>query len=494
MDFIETKHLVALIILIGIGSLGMLLTLLWQRMRDIALFVLVCGAIVMEKMDVTFAGTFWYRGTSRGIEISALDLIPLCLLVATLLLPRYPRGRFYWPASLGMLLIYFAYCCGSVLNSTPQMYGVWELTKMFRGILVFLAAALFVRSRRELQIVVAGLCGAVCIEALNALEQRFFKGALRPPGTLDHANTLSTYLCTVGPVLVAAAMSNWSKWLRWAAGLSWVMAAGAELLTLSRLGVPVFALVSTCTALACTSWRLTKQKVLIAAVVAAAVSVFLSFSWHSLMARYMAGNVREELTDKSGHDVETRGVYWKMAFMMVQDHPYGVGLNNWSYYVGKDYGPELGYPYHDYDEFKWVPTKQDAAETLLPPAADTLPALTLGELGIAGLIVFTLVWMRWFQMGTVFLGNRLNEDPMHRMALGFLFGTAGIFMQSATEWTYKQTAVMFTFHVMMGSLASLYRLRRRAKKEARQRAHEELDPIVEIEIDPSPAPAAPATE
>jgi hypothetical protein len=145
-----------------------------------------------------------------------------------------------------------------------------------------------------------------------------------------------------------------------------------------------------------------------------------------------------------------------------------VGLNNWSYHVAKTYGPAMGYAYSDYDDIKWVPDKEDTYEIFHPPAADSLPALTLGELGMAGAIIFLLVWVRWFQMGAVFLRDRLNDDPTHRLAIGFLFGTLGIFIQSATEWTYRQTVVMFTFHVMLGALASLYYRRRRALAEERK--------------------------
>jgi hypothetical protein len=450
---------------VAFGSAGFFATLLSQRIRDIALFVLMCGAVVVTRMDVTFMGMFWYRGTSRGIEISALDVLPACLLVATLLLPRYPRGRFYWPASLGLMLVYFVYCCVSVGTSEPQVYGVWELTKILRGILVFLAAALFIRTRRELAIVVGALCLAVILEGSNALEQRFLKGAFRTPGTFEHENTFSTYLVMVGPVLLAAAMSKWSVWLRWFAGVACLFAAGAELLTLSRLGVPAFALVMIGTALACSSWRITLQKAVIGITAAIVVGAMVIVSWDGLKARYAQSNIRAELFDEKA--VETRGVYWRLALAMVEDHPHGVGLNNWSYYVAKTYGPALGYAYSDYDEIKWVPDRDDAYEIFHPPAADSLPALTLGELGLTGLIVFLAIWLRWFQMGAVFLRGRLNDDPMHRMALGLLFGTLGIFLQSTTEWTYRQTSVMFTFHVMMGALAGLYRARRMAIKAAK---------------------------
>jgi hypothetical protein len=477
---IETKHILALIILVAFGSAGFFTTLIWQRMRDVMLFALVFGAVLLEKMDVTFLGQYWYRGTSRGIEISAVDVAPLCLLIATLLLPRYRGGRFFWPASLGLMLVYFAYCCVSVANATPQLYGVWELAKVFRGIIVLVAAALFVRSRRELAIVVVAIGCAVWLEAGNSLEQRFFKGAFRPPGTLDHENTLSTYLCTVGPVLMAATMANWSKWLRWFAGISCLLAAGTELLTLSRMGIPVFAVTVTATAIMCTSWKITRQKIGILAAALACVAGLLYVSWDGIKARYTQSNIQAELMDANA--IETRGVYWRLAWLIMEDHPYGVGLNNWSYYVGKQYGPELGYRYTDYDDIKWTPEKDDAREIFLAPAADTLPALMLGELGVAGLVVFLLVWLRWFQMGATFLWRRLNPDPMHRMAIGLLFGAAGIFMQSATEWTYRQTPVLFTFHVMMGILASLYYARRRGWVAVEENA----SPAPDVEIEAAP--------
>jgi hypothetical protein len=482
---IEAKHLLAIILLIGCGAAGLFATLFSHRMRDLALFAFIVGAVFVEKMSVTFLGVFWYRGTSRGIEITGLDLLPLCLLVATFAIPRYERGRFYWPASLGVLLLYLGYCTASVLHAQPQLFGLWELTKIVRGVMVFLAAALFVRTRREVGIVVLALCCTAWIESFNAFEQHYFKGTFRAPGTFDHENSLSTYLCMIAPVLVAAAMSNWSKWLRGLAAVSWALAAGGELLTLSRLGVPVFGFVSLGTALACTSFKLTKQKVAIAVVAVAAIGSFLVFSAEGLKARYQQGNIAAEFGGE--HGFETRGMYWRLAMLMVQDHPYGVGLNNWAYYVSKAYGPELGYPYHDYDEIKWVPTKEDAAETLLAPAADTLPALTIGELGFVGLGVFLLIWLRWFQMGTVFLGQRLNNDPMHRLGIGALFGTAGIFLQNVTEWTYRQTAVMFSCHVILGMLASLYAARREVRREAKAAAELESEHPMDVEVIVAPA-------
>lgn len=485
----ETKHLVAFVLMIAFGSAGFVAMLISQRMRDIMLFVFIVGTVLMERMNIMLFGQFWYRGTSRGFELSAIDFIPLALLVVNIVLPRYERGRFFWPAGFGMMLLYFLYCCGSVATAFPQHYGQWELAKMFRGMLVLLSIAIFVRTRRELSVVVLAIGSTVIMESLNAIEQRFLKGAIRPHGTLVHANTLSTYLCTVAPLLVASALSNWPKWLRWFSGVAFGFAAIAEVLTLSRLGIPVFALVSAGTAVMCSTWKLTLRRVGVIGLTAMAGCLLLLMTWDSLKARYMQGDIRREFTQEGA--VETRGVYWRMAFLILQDHPYGVGLNNWSYYIGKSYGRELGYPYNDYDDFKWIPTEEEARTTLLPPAADSLPALTLGELGKFGFALLLLVFFRWFQMGAVFLRGRLNPDPMHRLGIGLLFSALGLFGQSVTEWTYRQTAVMFTFHVLMGTLASLYYVRKKVRVAERKQARAEAEEDV-IDINPVPLPSAAA--
>ena len=116
----ETKHIIAVIVFMAIGSTGLLFTLLSQRARDAAMFFIVFGAVVMGRMDVNFLGEGWYRGTSRGIELTLVDLAAWCLLISSALLPRYREvRRLYCPAGLGLMALYFGYCCFSVATSDP---------------------------------------------------------------------------------------------------------------------------------------------------------------------------------------------------------------------------------------------------------------------------------------------------------------------------------------------------------------------------------------
>ena len=186
------------------------------------------------------------------------------------------------------------------------------------------------------------------------------------------------------------------------------------------------------------------------------------------MIRYGQATLEEEYLDDQ---VEGRGVYLRWASAILDDHFLGVGLNNWSYWVSKRYGPESGFSYEDYDDIQTSPDKADLPSYRYAAPAHNLAALTAGELGVPGLCLFGLVWLRWFRMGVGFLRRR-SDDPMHLLGTGIFFSVCGIFLQSITEWVYRQTVIFFTFHVLVGTLASLYH---RKRQEARRRRRIETE-------------------
>lgn len=476
----ETRHLLALVLLTGTTVVGLVTMVYFQRARDAALFLLVSLATITERLDVHFFSSEWYRGSTRGFEISLLDVLAFCLLASTWLYPRYGRSRWNWPASLGFMLLYLMYAGFSVVVSHPKLFGLFELSKIARGILIFMAAAAYLRTRREFIPLVSALAFAGCLEGFLAVKEHVMDGVYRVTGTLDHPNSLSMYLCVIGPVLVAAACSDFPRWLRWFSGIGIAGCTVAVMLAYSRAGVPIFTVVMLGAAAWSVSFRITIGKLVAVAVIALALGVLVAKSWNSLMNRYAEDTLAEEYLDETG-TAENRGIYLRWAKAITHDHVLGIGLNNWSYWVGKVYGPRLGYPFEDYDEMKvYSLTKDSLPYFYLPAPAHNLIALTAGELGYPGLIVFGLLWLRWFQMGAAFLWRR-RGDPMHRMGAGIFFGICGIFLQSMTEWTYRQTAIMFTFHILLGALAGLRQRRREALSDERAQELESEEPALELQ-------------
>jgi hypothetical protein len=162
-----------------------------------------------------------------------------------------------------------------------------------------------------------------------------------------------------------------------------------------------------------------------------------------------------------------RGYYIRMAKAIARDYFFGVGLNNWSYWVSNKIGPQHGYkfvPYKgtDREPSTIIPSDSNVDEAQAAPAHN-LGALTVGELGIPGLILFGILWLRWFQMGASFFSPRI-PDPLRRLPVGIFFGFVGMFLQCLTEWVFRHLPLYYTFHVMLGVLMSLYYLKRRAKR------------------------------
>ena len=463
----ETKDIIASALLFLAIPTGIILASFSQRARDAAFFLMVAATVVADRLDVNFLSHFWYRGTTRGIEFSFVDLLAISVFVGSFLVPRSGESRFFWPASFGLMLVFFFYACGSVLFSQPKIYGAFELSKMVRGFLMFLATALYLRSRRELGILVLALCCSVCLEGILSLKQRVFGGMDRVAGSLDHANSLSMYICLVAPVFVAVATSSLPKFIRIFSTVAIGAAALCIVLTVSRAGVPIFVLVMFGATAFCMSWRITPKKILAAGLVALCCAGLFFKAWGELKERYAEATFKDEYLDDQQ---EGRGYYLRLAKVIVEDNFFGVGLNNWSFWVSKKYGAQVGRPYDGYDALRTNKPDDQTLENLVWAApAHNLAALTVGELGVPGLMLFALLWMRWFQMGLRFLFKK-NPDPMHQIGVGLFFGLCGIFLQSVTEWTFRQTHIFLTFNILIGALASLCYARRCACRQAQRRA------------------------
>ena len=351
----ETKDLIGVTLIPLAVLAGVFATCLSLRARDAAFFLLVAAAPLNDKLAVNFGSHYWYRGTTRGFEFSLLDVLALSVLASSLLAPRSQERRWFWPAGLAPMLVFILWATISVALSEPKIYGLFELSKILRGLVVLLAAAAFVRSWRELAILVVALCCAVCFEVALGIKQRYADGTYRVPGTLDHANSLSMYLCMLAPVFVAATTSNLPALVRHFALVSLGFTGLGILLTISRAGMPIFALVTLGATLLCMSWRITVQKIVVAVLVPLIGGALVYRSWDVLKARYGEATLEEEYLDERS---EGRGLYFRFAGAIIEDRPLGVGLNNWSYWISKKFGPQLGWHYEDYDDLAYLPSKE----------------------------------------------------------------------------------------------------------------------------------------
>ena len=484
-----TKLLFGWVVVPAMALAGIVLACAFKRVRDLFFVLLVFLTPLIERVDVNFVSREWYRGTSRGFEFSVLEIFSISLLISSILAPRRGEARAYWPASLGLMLLFFCYAAFNVAISDPKIYGLFELFKIVRGIILFLAVAFYVRSERELRLLIFALGAAVCYQGFLAFKERYLDGIHRVSGTLDDSNSLSVFFCTTAPFFVAALNSRIPKWLKLLAAGTIALAGVAEILTISRAGVIIIAAVLFGATLATMTWRITARKLLTCALVLIGASAVTAKSWHTLKARFAESNLKQEYGNKKNLG---RGYYIRVAEAIARDNWLGIGLNNWSFWVSNKYGPRLGYffvpyPGTDREPSTIVPPRSNVDMAQAAPA-HSLAALTVGELGIPGFVLLTLLWLRWFQMGTSFLWNRA-PDPMRRMGVGIFFCLAGIFLQSLTEWVFRHSPIYYVVHIFLGTLASLYYHKKRSVEAVKNWSDEEASLPFVTPFQPSPTPA-----
>src|SRR5260370_20624225 len=139
----QNKDLIGLVLmLVGMGG-GIICAGVSQRVRDVFFMGMVFLAPMTEDFDINFVSRDFYRGTTRGFEFSIVDILSISLLAAALLVPRRGQSRVYWPGSLGFMLLLFIYACFNVGVSDPKLFGLFEISKMVRGITIFTAVAFY---------------------------------------------------------------------------------------------------------------------------------------------------------------------------------------------------------------------------------------------------------------------------------------------------------------------------------------------------------------
>src|SRR6266536_4785543 len=105
----ETKDLIGLGLIFIAIPVSVLVCCVSKRARDGAFFLMAAGVVLTEKLDINFVTRYWYRGTTRGFEFTFIDILAIGVLVSSLLLPRPGHSRWFWPASLGALVLYLFY-------------------------------------------------------------------------------------------------------------------------------------------------------------------------------------------------------------------------------------------------------------------------------------------------------------------------------------------------------------------------------------------------
>jgi O-antigen ligase len=319
-------------------------------------------------------------------------------------------GRLAWrrtPMDLPLAVLALA-LVASVPLGLPFGLDLLALSKPTGSILLFVLLVQAVRSRREVDLVLAALVGIMTASSLFALVARFTGvsasiiagGVARTSGTFDDPNIFGTALVTA--LAVAAAL--WLEDPRWRR--AWLLAAVPVMLaalafTFSRgafLGLVVAAAV-----------LLAGSRVSVATktgIVVVAVLVAVLAGSALLSDKFVQDKILGIADDPS---TMSRVYMWQSSFDMARAYPLGIGLGEFDrvYPVFRLPGAHPG-----------LVRSHNAYLTLLV------------ELGLLGLAVYAWFAWRWGSLMRPLLSGR--PGPVRALALGAVASAVAIAAQSFT--------------------------------------------------------------
>lgn len=359
-----------------------------------------------------------FRGETRGLDICVIDFLSVILLIA---LP--PRT-----SPTAMKFARYSYLAMAALSITQAVLPGYAAFSVWKLVRAYAAFAVITRAMDHLQYgpaVLRGFALGVIYVSWLAVYQRYGQGYPQSPGTFGHQNTLGMTLCLFFPIFFVMTLEGFGGRLAEFAAAS---AAVGVLMTLSRSSMGMVAL----TALVACAYALrdiNRRKTWILTGCFALGLAGIAAIGDTLIDRFL------NAPEVSG---EARDMFEDGASMMFSDHPVGIGINQYSYYLAElGYGKAAGVP--DGDEGGIV---------------HNIYWLTLTELGVQGLIAFLLVLFFPFAYAVGLL-LRSPKPLVRAFGLGIVLGMLSFLLQGFYEWAARQAPLAYIYWMYVGFVCGL---------------------------------------
>lgn len=360
-----------------------------------------------------------YRGASRSLEIAVLDLVALTLHVA-LPAPR-PPAPYRAPRYLYLVVAAF-----SLSYAVVPLYTAFSVVQIVRAYVLFGAVYRLAQRPKLATALGKGLAIGVLYSAVMALEQRYVQGMFQVSAGFEHPNSLGMAVNLVVPIALAVSYEGKGDKLAIV-----TIGAGAIciVLALSRGALLMFAFAVGIVFIGSIVRRFSRRKLYTTILLGIAATVLLGKSLDTIVERFVTAPEAS---------VTARGRFEAAAQAMLEDHPLGIGLNNYSHVL--EHG---GYA----DDF-------DMPEVDRAGLAHHVYWLTAAELGYLGLLSY--LWLIAAPWWTAVRGAlRLKGDVRGDILLGCAAGMTAMHIHGLAEWIARQTSVMYLFWTVAGLAAAM---------------------------------------
>lgn len=359
-----------------------------------------------------------YRGDSRGIEITSVDLMAMVLALAQ---PSATKkvARYRFVRALYLLAMLLS------LSDTPDvlksLFSIWKLVRMY---LFFETLATTLIDPNMISAAAYGLGAGVVVQGLLALEQKYLFHMVRVTGSMPHPNSLAMMVNLVAPVAFALWLSGRGRRI---VVPVFGLAGLCTIISLSRGGMLMFAMATGLGAVISVARKPEMRRI--------KILVGLLFGAAAVLAKSI-DTIIERFTTAPKESEQARVLFNAAAKMMANDHVFGVGVNMYSYVL--DHG---GYA----DRLHIEPGDRNGI-------AHHIYWLTTAELGYFGVTAYLLVLASVYVSA---LRAAVRPGLVGTLGTGITLGLTTMYLQGTAEWIARQTPMAYAFWLYAAMVAAL---------------------------------------
>ena len=359
-----------------------------------------------------------WPGYVLGIQITGIDLLALILFMT---LPPVQR-----PAPFRIVMaLYFLAVVFSIFQAQVPMAAAfypWQLLRVYFAYIVVRRAS---SDERVLDAILTGMAIALSVQVVLAGWQRLGHDVIRAQGTLGHENLLglvSEFAMLTPFALLLAGKRGWQAFVSPIAGtIIAVLTVSRAAVGFGAIGFVMIFMVSSLR-----KWTSRKARVLIVGII---VIVILSpIAWTSFQERFATSPVESN----------ERAILNNVAEMILADHPFGIGTNNYIVVAnGSGYSERAGVPW-------------SSALAIV----HNVYWLTAAETGYFGVIAFLLLWFK-ITITALRCSWKYKKDIRGDMLLGLGVTLLVVGLHNAYEWVFLIANVQYLFGITVGLMAGL---------------------------------------
>lgn len=363
-----------------------------------------------------------WPGHTRGLEVGLIDAVALAILLSS-------KSRRYRPPFAGPFAAYILAVILAIPFGAVWLAGTFYAWQLLRVLLVFYAVVRICEDERAPMALIKGMVAGLGFHALYAA-YAVATGAVQTGGAFGHQNMLGLATHFVAYPALAVLLASKRGWAPLAgAGLGLLIA----ILTASRATIGLVGAGYALTVVFSSARRMTPRKSAAALIALVGLAAATPLALYSLERRY-------ETIGRPDQGYDERAAFEKAASMMLNDHPFGVGPNQYVVVSNtQGYSSRAGVIWNFGSRGAHV---------------HNVYLLVAAETGYLGLMTFVVLILR--ALWVAFRGSfRFRKDIRGEVLLGFATSLLLASVHSLYEWVLVLGPLQYLIGINMGVIAGL---------------------------------------